>query len=86
MKTFAIVAIAGVVAALGAIGGAEAKGRCVMAGGQGVGIGTDVAQQVARESLAEALTKGKLKGKGKISYKCESTGLTSCIARQQACG
>lgn len=77
---------------MAAVGGAEAAkkkpGKCVIAGGQGTGLGVDLSKQMAADGLKDALNSGGMKGVGKITYKCDTAAtvvVTSCTARQRAC-
>lgn len=74
-----------VVTAAGSAFAQKAK-SCVMAGGQGTGLGQDIAKVMADAALKEVLAKGGMKGQGKVSTKCDNNPIvTTCTASQRAC-
>lgn len=59
---------------------------CVMAGGQGTGLGQEIAKSMATAALSQSLAKGGLKAAGKVSTKCDNNPVvTTCTASQRAC-
>jgi hypothetical protein len=65
---------------------AEAKGKCVRAGGQGSNVLPDVAKFMANAALKNSIAAHGWKPAGKIAQTCKSDGLmTTCVSRQRAC-
>lgn len=59
---------------------------CVMAGGQGTGLGQEIAKTMASAALSQVLSKGGMKGSGKVTTKCDNNPIvTTCTASQRAC-
>lgn len=83
LKFVATIAAASVL--LAASGGAEAKGKCVMAGGEGSGVIPDVAKFMATAALGNAIKAHGWKAQGPVKVDCKSGLVTTCTARQKAC-
>lgn len=80
--TAALVAIAAAAFA-GPVG---AKGKCVMAGGEGANVLPDVAKFMADAALKNSIAAGGLKASGKVKQTCKTdVVLTTCVSKQKAC-
>lgn len=83
---FAAVSAVAVGLVMAGAGGASAAKKCVTAGGQGTGIGSELAKLMAGDALTETLSKAGMKGTGKVSMKCDANPIvTTCTASQKAC-
>ena len=76
----ALVALAGVAAT-----SAEAKGKCVLAGGEATMVTEDLAKFMANAALNNQIKANKWKPSGAVKMTCKSTLGTHCVARQRAC-
>lgn len=86
MKTFSIAALVAVGLTLAAAGGAEAKGKCVSARHQGIGLSADIAKPLALDGLKQVIATNKWTAKGDVGYKCEgNVPVVTCTASQKAC-
>lgn len=86
LATAGIAAAALVFTIAGAANAAKAPKSCVMAGGQGTGLGEAIAKTMAANALAEVLSKGGMKGSGKVTTKCDNNPVvTTCTSSQRAC-
>lgn len=88
MKTSVLVAVgAGVViAAMAFTPVAEAKSKCVMAGGTATGLTQDVAKFMATNALNQSIASYGGKASGKVAMTCDANMLLStCTAKQRAC-
>lgn len=88
MKTLALVAM-GAAAALAVASfaptTADAKAKCVMAGGTATGLTQDVAKTMATAALNQSVSSYG-KAAGKVAMKCDANVLMStCTAKQRAC-
>lgn len=64
----------------------SAKGKCVLAGGEGANVLPDVAKFMADAALKNSLAAHGLKPAGKVKQTCKSDGLvTTCVSKQRAC-
>lgn len=64
----------------------EAKGNCVLAGGEGSNVLPDVAKFMADAALKNSIAANGWKAAGKISQTCKTDViLTTCVSRQRAC-
>ena len=85
LRTTAIIA-AGAGMLLVATESGEAAKVCVMAGGQGTGVGEQIAKNMADIALKQKLDQGGWKPEGKSSYKCDTNSIiTTCTVSQKAC-
>lgn len=65
---------------------AQAKGKCVLAGGTATMITEDLAKFMAEAALKNSISGMGAKPAGKIKMTCKpETGLTNCTANQRAC-
>lgn len=64
---------------------AEAKGRCVMAGGTADMITEDLAKFMANAALKNSIAANGMKPVGPIKMTCKSGVPINCTARQRAC-
>ncbi len=87
-----IYVIAGVAAAVAIAGGglttmqAEARAKCVRAGGQATMVTPDLAKYMATAALNNSISNMGAKAVGPVAMKC--TGdmvMPTCTARQKAC-
>lgn len=82
---FAAAALAVVVAAA-VTGPVAAKGKCVMAGGEGSNVLPDVAKFMADAALKNSISAGGLKPAGKVKQTCKTdVVMTTCVSKQKAC-
>lgn len=83
-KSAAAVVVAVAVAAFA--GPVAAKGKCVMAGGEGSNVLPDVAKFMADAALKNSMTAGGLKPSGKVKQNCKTdVVMTTCVSKQKAC-
>ncbi len=65
---------------------AEAKSKCVRAGGTATMITEDLAKFMAEAALKNSIAGMGAKPVGPVAMKCSTgAGLPSCVARQKAC-
>ena len=65
---------------------AQAKGKCVLAGGTATMITEDLAKFMAEAALKNSISGMGATASGKIAMTCKpETGLSNCTARQRAC-
>lgn len=65
---------------------AEAKAKCVMAGGTATGLTQDISKSMATAALGQSITTFGGKAKGKVSMTCDANVvMATCTARQRAC-
>ena len=65
---------------------AEARSKCVRAGGQATMITEDLAKFMANAALKNSISAMNAKAVGPVSMKCDTgSGLPTCVARQKAC-
>jgi hypothetical protein len=90
MKIFKQAAMAAAVAgaALAMANVAEAKGGCVMAGGEATMVTQDLAKFMAEAALKNSIAAHNWTARGPVSMKCDggTVGLQHCLARRRACG
>lgn len=75
---------AGMLLALAATG-AEAKGRCVLAGGTADMVTEDLAKFMANAALKNSIKAHGWKAVGPVKMTCKSGVPVNCTARQRAC-
>ena len=88
MKTLSLVALGAAVVAVAALAPAtaDAKTKCVMAGGTATGLTQDVAKTLATAALNNSIGSYGGKAAGKVAMKCDANVLMStCTAKQRAC-
>jgi len=88
MKTLSLVALGAAVVAVAALtpATADAKAKCVMAGGTATGLTQDVAKTLATAALNNSISSYGGKAAGKVAMKCDANVLMStCTAKQRAC-
>ena len=88
MKTLSLVALGAAVVAVAALAPAtaDAKAKCVMAGGTATGLTQDVAKTLATAALNNSISSYGGKAAGKVAMKCDANVLMStCTAKQRAC-
>lgn len=86
MKTFKIAGFT-LVALAAAASGAQAGGKCVMAGGEATMVTQDLAKFMAEAALKNSIAAHSWKAAGPISMKCDAPyGMSHCMARRKACG
>lgn len=68
-----------------AAGGAEAKGRCVMAGGTADMVTEDLAKFMANAALQNSIKAHGWKAVGPVKMTCKAGIPVNCTARQRAC-
>ncbi len=65
---------------------ASAAKKCVLAGGEGVGISPEIATDLSKIALGDAIKKLGSKADGKVSTKCVTNlVVTNCVSSQKAC-
>lgn len=65
----------------------EAKGKCVLAGGEATMVTEDLAKFMAEAALKNSIAAHGWTAAGAVSMKCDSpNGLPHCLARRKACG
>ena len=81
-------AVIGVIAIAGGATAADAKGKCVKAGGAANMVTEDLAKYMANAALKNSIAGHNWKAEGPVTMKCEpaAVGLTFCKATQKACG
>jgi hypothetical protein len=86
-KSAAVVAVAALAAtAFGPVTVAQAKGKCVLAGGEATMITEDLARFMANAALKNSISGMGAKAAGQAKVTCKGAPLgTYCIARQRAC-
>ena len=89
MKTlrFAALGCAGLIGlALLAPTTADAKAKCIMAGGTATGLTQDISKTLATAALGQSINSFGGKAAGKIAMKCDANVvLSTCTAKQRAC-
>ncbi len=89
MKTLALVAMGAataLAAATFAPATADAKAKCVMAGGTATGLTQDIAKTMATNALNQSIGSYGGKAAGKVAMKCDANMVMStCTAKQRAC-
>jgi hypothetical protein len=86
MTRKAIVATALAVATIaGAPLGANAKGKCVLAGGEATMVTEDLAKFMANAALNNQIKANNWKASGAVKMTCKTAVGTHCVARQRAC-
>lgn len=85
MSTVLAVATLSVFAAAGLSAPAEAKGKCVLAGGEATMVTEDLAKFMANAALANQIKANNWKPSGAVKMTCKSAVGTHCVARQRAC-
>ncbi len=79
------VAAAGAFIVAGAVVPAQA-GKCVKAGGKGVGLTAELATVGSTMALKDSMTKNGWKPAGKVKTSCTSEPLmATCVSHQRAC-
>lgn len=68
-----------------AVSPADAKGKCVLAGGEATMITEDLARFMANAALNNQIKANNMKASGAVKMTCKSTVGTHCVARQRAC-
>ena len=68
-----------------AASGAEAKGKCVMAGGTADMVTEDLARFMANAALKNSIKDHGWKGVGPVKVTCKPGVPVNCTARQRAC-
>lgn len=67
-------------------GPVAAKGKCVLAGGEGSNVLPDVAKFMADAALKNSIAANGWKAAGKIKQTCKTEVLlTTCVSQQRAC-
>lgn len=64
---------------------ADAKGKCVLAGGEATMLTEDLAKFMANAALNNQIKANNWKPSGAVKMTCTSTAGTHCVARQRAC-
>lgn len=64
---------------------AEAKGKCVLAGGEATMVTEDLAKFMAGAALKNSIAAHGWKPAGSVKMSCKTEALTHCVARQKAC-
>jgi hypothetical protein len=63
-----------------------AKGKCVLAGGEGSNVLPDVAKFMADAALKNSIAANGWKASGKVKQTCKTdVVLTTCVSQQRAC-
>jgi hypothetical protein len=85
MKIIVCSALAAIAIA-GATSPADAKGKCIRAGGQATAVTHELSKGLAEIALNNSISMWGGKGAGKISYACKyDLVLSNCTAHQRAC-
>jgi hypothetical protein len=84
VKPYRLVIAMGLLAALAATG-AQAKGRCVTAGGTADMVTEDLAKFMANAALQNSIKAHGWKAVGPVKMDCKAGLPVNCTARQRAC-
>lgn len=76
----ALAAFAGI-----SITSADAKGKCVLAGGEATMVTEDLAKFMANAALNNQIKANNWKPSGAVKMTCKAAVGTHCVARQRAC-
>ncbi len=77
------------VAAIALLAAMDAQAACTRVSAQGEGLTQDIAREMAKINLDFMVAAKGAKSAGAVNYKCGAPGmlmLTSCTAKQRACG
>lgn len=86
MRTIKITGLA-LAAVAAASGGAQAAGKCVVAGGEATMVTQDLAKFMAEAALKNSIAAHNWKAAGPVTVKCDAPyGMAHCMARRKACG